>query len=106
MSKKIFYRENFCKRNPKKRNRVLPGDKANFRGDGSITSRNDKIKKNKSVYIYYYIILLFYLLLFFNYLSFKMNSSKSRIILSSFGSCLDNLHSFFNPFNLSKFDFY
>lgn len=34
-----------------------------------------------------------------------MNSSNNQKILSSFSSCLDNLHSFFNPFNLSKFEF-
>lgn len=60
MTKKIFYREYFCKgKRRKKRNMVPPGDKTNFRGDGFISSKNDKIKKNKAVFIYYYIILLF-----------------------------------------------
>ena len=32
-----------------------------------------------------------------------MSIYKHEKVLPNFSSCLDNLHSFFNPFNLGKF---
>ena len=53
MSEKIFYKEYISNdKELKKPIYLLPGDKEKFKSDGKVSSRNDKISKNKSVRTY------------------------------------------------------
>jgi hypothetical protein len=106
MSNKIFCKEYFNNAKAlKNRVKAHPGYIANFKSDKDPCLKNDKINIINKVSIYYYLS-FYFLIIIYNSRIFKklfiidMNNKKK--ILSSFSSYLDNLDSFYNPFNLYK----
>ena len=107
MAKKIFYKEYLCKHKPiKNASKIQAGDRLASKSELNACLKNKIFSKKHRLLKLIIIDLNFdYLRNYYIIILFKMNKLKKGKILSNFSACLDNIHSFYNPFNLSKFLF-